>query len=120
MVEHDDGIIQMVDSVVGLASFTKFLSCISCGAQVKNGIGDCEKCLLKQKVDRCYESFTAKVLIERSDDNKEMKTVTLFNDAIRSAVKYVDVANQLLNLPPMEFLINSQNNNYCQFFDKRW
>ena len=116
VVEQDDTRIQMVCSVVGVVSYTKFLSCISCGAKVEemnNGIGDCGKCLLKQKVGRCKQSVTAKLLIE-STDSKEMKTVTIFDDAFRSVCDVAEdadaVADQLLNLPPTEFIVNSQNN----------
>lgn len=78
MVQQDDRIIHMLCTIVGVVSSTKFLSCVSCAAKVTQtniGIGQCEKCLLKQKLGRCKESNTAKVLIENAD-SKEVKTVT--------------------------------------------
>ena len=53
--------------IVGVISYKGFSSCISCASKVLdccNGIGECSKCGLKVRMDKCKKSAAAKVIIE--------------------------------------------------------
>ena len=100
--------------IVGVISYKGFSSCISCASKVLdccNGIGECSKCGLKVRMDKCKKSAAAKVIIEgttKIGPDLTRRTVSMFGDVIRrlqSEVTEGDGEVMLLNVGQKSFHI---------------
>ena len=84
--------------------------------RIGEGLGNCEKCGMKQKLSHCKRNVVARALIE--DKNKKKRSVTMFGDIVRLIESEVvsddeddgsDLGMKLLFAGVKEFQVNSQN-----------
>uniref|UniRef100_A0A1X7TCP3 Uncharacterized protein n=1 Tax=Amphimedon queenslandica TaxID=400682 RepID=A0A1X7TCP3_AMPQE len=100
--------------IVGVISYKGFNSCISCGSKVLNccnGIGECSKCDLKVRMDKCKKTAAAKVIIKGTTmigPDSTRKTVSMLEDflqRLQSEVTEADGEVMLLNVGQKSFNI---------------
>lgn len=52
--------------IMGIDSFEKHKSCIKCKAKVSS-TGQCSRCMMKQRLDRCKEEMIARLMIQADE-----------------------------------------------------
>lgn len=94
-VDNRDKNRKVVGEISGIMSFVEFVACSMCDAKVcemKNGIGQCNKCGLKQKMSKCHQSTSARLVIQ--EQGKTVKhNVSMFSSMIAKIVQHYDEVN---------------------------
>ena len=95
--------------IIGVLSFEKYSSCIKCKAKVslESNIGQCSRCNMKQRLDRCKEEVTARLLVQAGET---MKTLTAFTPVLQEICQGSDVAEDALLYADKFDLYHSETN----------
>lgn len=106
---NDDGI---EGEIVGVLSVDEYKCCFNCRSKVNpisEAIGQCKKCAMKVKLNKCEISVTAHVLFEQS--NGVRVNLTFFEkelEALKSKSAGNGLEEQLLGLPPIKVCRNEK------------
>ena len=82
--------------VVGIMSLEIYNNCIACKGKVKvlsSNIGQCNKCNMKQRLDRCKPGASAKLLIENAE---QRIALTAFTTILREICQHAVVNEETL------------------------
>lgn len=73
--------------IIAVTSYDKYNSCKQCKVKVidiTSALGECSKCGMKIKLNRCGESIAAKLITE--DKNGREYKVTMFNEIVQQVI----------------------------------
>ena len=98
--------------IVAVVQCDSYLSCVSCRGKVKSVndvIGECGKCSIKQKLSKCKQKDTAKIILETA---KEQRKIMLFQEhlqAITANAAGDTIAEKLLSTERVRITINKND-----------
>jgi hypothetical protein len=94
----------------GVAYLEEYNGCIGCGAKVRGDdelFGECTKCGMMMKHNKCKKFVTARVSVD--DTDRKRHTLTMFNNVIMQTVDGLntpDMKRKLRSAPAMRFNID--------------
>ena len=106
-------------TIIGVVSLTSYVSCLGCKARVESTsppLGRCTKCSMMQRMDKCNEQLSAKVVIEQQvrTDFQHNTTYSVFGNLLYRMC-LVSTAGEvtqeaLLSAPPFHTVTYNANN----------
>ena len=99
--------------IIGVLTCDEYVSCRACKAKVlpiSEIVGECSKCNMKAKLQKCDLNTVARIQIE--DENSKTYTVTAFQtviDMISKDQEGADLVEKLLRAPAMSFTVTNKD-----------